>query len=185
MNPRDPCGPTRFRGGRTRPDYAIPPDRPSGEREGYGAAADTGNRRANQPLSWRNLYWAEQATDDRKDRPVTTEEVYRAHVASFTSGNLDALMADYADDAVIHTQNGVVRGASDIRDLFTGLLQIIPPGTELIIDTESIENDVVFVVWHVDDGPIPLPFVTDTHIIRDGKIAVQTVAVHLAPPGAP
>jgi hypothetical protein len=25
LNPRDPCGPTRFRGGRTRPDYAIPP----------------------------------------------------------------------------------------------------------------------------------------------------------------
>jgi hypothetical protein len=48
LNPRDPCGPTRFRGGRTRPDYAIPPEahrtRCDERSGGYASGTDGGNR---------------------------------------------------------------------------------------------------------------------------------------------
>lgn len=107
------------------------------------------------------------------------EEVVRRHIASFERGDIEAVLRDYAEDAAIQTQNGVIQGRETLRELFESLLELLPPGTDIQIDHFSVAGDVVFNTWHVETDDLSIPLVADTHIVRDGKIVAQTVAVHV------
>lgn len=94
------------------------------------------------------------------------------HVAALLAGDLDEIMADYAKDAVfISNLGGVLKGVDAIRPLFaaTGVLS----GFE--ISAEHIDGEVAHVTWAAEG----IPFGTDTFLVRDGKIVVQTAALHL------
>ena len=84
---------------------------------------------------------------------------------------LDELMSDYHDDAVfISNLGGVLRGADAIRSVFSAAGPM--PGFERT--SFHVDGDVGYVSWKADG----IPFGTDTFVLRDGKIAVQTVALH-------
>lgn len=84
---------------------------------------------------------------------------------------LDELMSDYHDDAVfISNLGGVVSGAAAIRPLFA--VAAAMPGFERTCI--HVEGEVGYVTWKADG----IPFGTDSFVMRDGKIAVQTVALH-------
>lgn len=93
------------------------------------------------------------------------------------------MLHDYAEDAVVQAQNGTIRGRDALRELFESILQLLPPGTDIVIDTFSVAGDVVLVTWHADTDDFSVPLAADTHVVRDGKIVAQTVAVHVDGPG--
>ncbi|HUZ22708.1 MAG TPA: nuclear transport factor 2 family protein [Streptosporangiaceae bacterium] len=102
------------------------------------------------------------------------EEVFQHHVEALGAGDLDEIVADYADDAVIITPSGVSRGEDGIRATFVQLLADVP---EAAWDLKTLiyEDDVLFLEWaavaahsRVEDG-------IDTFVFRDGMIRVQTV----------
>ena len=107
------------------------------------------------------------------------EAVVRQHIEAFNSGDLDRIAADFADDAVIQTPTEVVRGREDVRAWFANILQLLPPGSDIVIDSLSSADEVVLMTWHATTEAFSLPFVVDTHIVRDGKICVTTMAYHL------
>jgi hypothetical protein len=91
-----------------------------------------------------------------------------------TEAVLDELMADYHDDAVfISNLSGTVVGVAAIRPMFASASGAIP-GFERT--SEHIDGDVGYVTWKADG----IAFGTDTFVLRDGKIALQTVALHFA-----
>ena len=78
-------------------------------------------------------------------------------------------MADYAPDVILLSlRHGVLRG-SEIRKFFEQPSDLA--GFEVI--TLLVEDDVAFFTWKTD----AVGFGSDTFVIRDGKIAVQTVAM--------
>ncbi len=84
---------------------------------------------------------------------------------------LDDLMSDYHEDAVfISNLGGVVHGRDAIRPLFASAGAM--PGFERT--SHHVDGDIGYVSWKADG----IPFGTDTFVMRDGKIAVQTVALH-------
>ena len=98
-----------------------------------------------------------------------TMRVLERHGAAVEANDLDAVMADYAEDAVlISPRHGVLRG-SEIRTFFEHPTDLT--GFEVI--TLLIDQDVAFLTWTTD----AVSFGSDTFILRDGKIAVQTVAM--------
>jgi ketosteroid isomerase-like protein len=102
-----------------------------------------------------------------------TKSVLDHHMAALLADDLDEVMTDYTEDSVFITNlGGVIKGLEGIRGVF-GASGAAMAGFEGAV--EEVDDDVAFVVWKSD----LMPFGTDTFVVRDGKIAVQTVALHL------
>ena len=50
-----------------------------------------------------------------------------------------------------------------------------------VMDNMVIENEVVYIIWYCSTPSLDIPLGTDTFIIKDGKINVQTFAAVLNP----
>lgn len=123
-------------------------------------------------------------------------EVVQRHVNS--GGNLDAMIGDYADDAVVMQQGRVLQGKAAIRAFYANMFggrpaaggadaPPPPPGgapaggpPKMTVDKVWEEGDVGFVNWHM--GPVKA---TEEFLVRDGKIKVQSVFMQGPPPGPP
>jgi ketosteroid isomerase-like protein len=104
----------------------------------------------------------------------TPEEVFQHHAEALGAGDLDQIVADYADDAVFITPAGVLRGKDDIRTAFTRLLADVPDAA-WDLKTQIYEGDVLFLEWAAHSAAASVEDGIDTFVFRDGLIRVQTV----------
>jgi uncharacterized protein (TIGR02246 family) len=104
----------------------------------------------------------------------TVKEVLDRHVAAFGGGNLDEVMADYADEAVaISSRGNVVVGKEAIRAAFAPFMTGALGGME--VQVESIHGEIAFTVWKA----AITPFGTDTFVIKDGQIVAHTISLYM------
>jgi ketosteroid isomerase-like protein len=104
----------------------------------------------------------------------TPEEIFQHHVEALGAGDLDEIVADYADDAVLITPAGTLRGSDSIRAAFTQLLADIPDAA-WTLKTTIYEGDVLFLEWAADAGATFVEDGIDTFIFSGGLIRLQTV----------
>jgi ketosteroid isomerase-like protein len=111
----------------------------------------------------------------------TTRQVLEHHLGALAAGNLDAILGDYTDDSRLIGPDGVVKGRQAIRAFFaSGLDSLFKPGTyEFTMDTTQVADDIAYIVWHANCAAADIVFGTDTFLIRDGKIVVQTFAAKI------
>jgi hypothetical protein len=57
------------------------------------------------------------------------QEVFNHHVQALGAEDLDEIVADFSDDAMLITPAGVLRGKDSIRQAFAGVLGEIPQAT--------------------------------------------------------
>ena len=105
-----------------------------------------------------------------------TEAVFAHHVEALGEG-LESVLSDYAEDAVLYTPDGPKRGRGEIRAFFEVFMAETLP--KLLKSFELLRTDVdgeiLYVTWTA--GAVA-PLGTDTFIIRDNKIQVQTFAAY-------
>jgi ketosteroid isomerase-like protein len=107
----------------------------------------------------------------------TTEEVVRRHVRCFFEGNLEGIVSDYSDDAVLFTPNGPLKGHGPIREFFRALIKEFgQPGTTHSMLLQSIDGDFAYALWSAETTDNVYEIATDTHVVRDGKIVAQSFA---------
>jgi ketosteroid isomerase-like protein len=104
----------------------------------------------------------------------TPEEVFQHHAQALGAGDLEGIVADYADDAVFISPAGVKRGKDGIREAFTQLLADVP-NAAWALPTQIYEGDALFLEWTADAGATFADDGIDTFIFRDGMIQLQTV----------
>ncbi len=104
----------------------------------------------------------------------TPEEVFAHHAQALGAGDLDGIVADYADDAVFITPAGVRRGKDGIREGFTQLLADVP-NAAWELKTQIYEGDILFLEWAATSAATKIEDGIDTFVFRDGLIRVQTV----------
>lgn len=105
-----------------------------------------------------------------------------SHLGAFVAGDLEAVLADYAEDAVVLTQDGTHRGRGEIAGLFEGLLaEFSDPDATLFLDEQLVEGEYGYVVWHGETPAAEYEFATDTFVVRDGEIVAQTFAGKVTP----
>ena len=97
-------------------------------------------------------------------------EVFERHLKALAAGDVDALVRDYAEDAVFISGPKPLRGRDAIEKMFMGIAANPP---EIVEDARVVEGDVAYITWHNDR----VAFGTDTFVIRDGKIVCQTVGM--------
>lgn len=115
---------------------------------------------------------------------VTPSEIVSRHMAAAAKGDVDAIMADYADDAVVLQAGQASQGKPAIRAVFERLFPPRPAGTAAAAGAPAMkitrvweEGDIGLVTWEA--GPLKG---TDEFLVRDGKILVQAVFLGGAPP---
>jgi hypothetical protein len=104
----------------------------------------------------------------------TPEEVFQHHAQALGDGDLDEIVADYADNAVLISPAGVRRGKDGIRAGFVQLLADIPHA-KWDLKTQIYENDILFLEWAADSAATLVEDGIDTFVFSDGLIRVQTV----------
>jgi ketosteroid isomerase-like protein len=110
----------------------------------------------------------------------TPQEVFQHHAEALIAGDLDGIVADYSDDAVFITPDGVLHGKDGIRQAFTKLLSDLP-SAEWDVPTTIFEGDVLFIEWKAVSEKVMAEDGIDTFVFRDGMITVQTVRYTLTP----
>jgi ketosteroid isomerase-like protein len=104
----------------------------------------------------------------------TPQEVFAHHAQALGAGDLDGIVADYAEDAVIISPTGVLRGLDGVRAAFTQLLADLP-NANWDLPTQIYEGDVLFLEWAADAGSTRADDGIDTFVFRDGMIQTQTL----------
>lgn len=103
-----------------------------------------------------------------------TETVFAHHLQAVRDSDVDAIVEDYADDAIIMTTDGVFHGIDQVRMLFTNVLNGLPPEVpkNLQVDRLDIDGEFVYILW--SSAPV-VQTATDTLCIRGGKIVMQSM----------
>ena len=102
-----------------------------------------------------------------------TKEVFDRQLAAIAGGDLEALLAQYHEDAMVVRFDRAARGAAEIRELFTGYLAAKPQVEEVV--SLRIEDDVIFynAVMTIGGNRVTT---FGTLVVRDGRIWRQTAA---------
>jgi ketosteroid isomerase-like protein len=112
-----------------------------------------------------------------------TRQVFEHHTRALGRGDVDEIVSDYTDDSILMTPTAVLKGPIAIRGAFEGFVAgLFKPGTyEFTLDRLSVEGEIACAIWHAKCASADIVFGTDTFLIRDGKIAVQTFAAKIVP----
>jgi hypothetical protein len=104
---------------------------------------------------------------------MTAEDLFTRQLAAIADQDLEALLAQYHEDAMVVRFDRVARGPAAIRELFTAYLSAKPQVEE--ITSLRIENDVIFYSASMTVGGNAVT-TFGTLIVKDGRIWRQTAA---------
>ena len=112
----------------------------------------------------------------------STRDVIDNHLKSFGAGDLEGILSDYAPDAALFTPDGLLRGVEEIRTLFVAMLaEFAKPGATFSLKHLSTEGDHGYILWAAQTADNVYEMGTDTFVVRDGRIAVQSFAGTIKP----
>lgn len=112
--------------------------------------------------------------------PDVTKSVVEHHLQAFGKGDMKALLEDYTEESIIITPEVKLKGLTQIEELFTKLGSMFPPeGSEFNLVRMDVENDLGYIIWNAKTPIVNIPLGTDTYVVKDGKITVQTFAAKL------
>ena len=110
------------------------------------------------------------------DATERTEAALKRHAAAIMAGDADSVMRNFADDAVVYTSEGPLRGQDVIRADIESFVNNTPRGMRdnFQVVHRDIDGDVACITWKAE------PFVlmsTETFVVTDDKIRVQTYLI--------
>lgn len=113
---------------------------------------------------------------------MSTQDTLARHLQAFTGG-VDALMRDYTESSVLFTPQGPLTGLESIRAFFARFLADSPPEllAAMTLVRQDVAGEVAYILWKAEPF---IPLATDTFVIRDGRILVQSFAAFTPAPAA-
>jgi ketosteroid isomerase-like protein len=112
----------------------------------------------------------------------TTQAVLDNHLACFGAKDLEGILSDYADHAILFTPEGALQGPAEIRPLFERLLaEFGKPGASFSMKKMTVDGGYAYIIWSAETADNVYEFATDTFVVRNGKIAVQSFAGKITP----
>jgi ketosteroid isomerase-like protein len=106
---------------------------------------------------------------------ASTKDVLDHHLKCFGEGDLEGILSDYAQGAVLFTPDGPLRGADAIRPLFQAMVaEFAEPGASFSMKQQFVEGDYAYILWTAETADNVYEVGTDTFVVRDGKIMAQS-----------
>ena len=112
----------------------------------------------------------------------TTNEVVDQHLRSFYEKDLDGVLADYSEDAVLFIPGRSLRGPDGIRPFFQSFFaEFAKPGASFSMRQQSVEGDYAYILWNAETADNSYESATDTFVVRGGKIVAQSFEAKITP----
>jgi len=112
----------------------------------------------------------------------STKKILNRHLKSFGSHDLDGILSDYAPGAVLFTPEGPLRGVDAIKPFFRALIvEFQKPGATFSLQHQSVEGDFGYILWTAETADNVYGLGTDTFVVRNDKILVQSFAGTIKP----
>jgi uncharacterized protein (TIGR02246 family) len=109
--------------------------------------------------------------------PRTPEQVVRHHWEAFRHHDLEAVLSDYADDAIFIAPSQTVQGKMALRQMFSKYFSGATNGQAMPSFEVKItaDGDVGYEHWVSNAGKPGALEGTDAFVVRHGKILFHTV----------
>lgn len=114
------------------------------------------------------------AQEPRLDQTEKTSIVWQHHIDSWNQRDVEAIARDYSDGSIMVVNGRLYKGRDQIKNVFKKLFVIFGQGTNHI-DPVILNNELVYITWHFEKPGFDFFDGTDTFIIEDGIIKVQTI----------
>lgn len=109
---------------------------------------------------------------------ICCETVLEHHLAAFATNDLNELMRDYAQDAEVWTENGIIKGSDAIRSFFAYAFGLFPKETTtLSLKKQLVEGNKAFIIWEAESPAAKVPLGVDTFIFEHDKIVFQSAGL--------
>ena len=112
---------------------------------------------------------------------MDTRDVVEHHIKALVDADLAGTLDDYAADAVLIVAGGeAIRGKAALADVFGQAITAMfePETSQFTLDSLVVEDECAVITWHMTFPGGEVVFGTDTFIVRNGKIVLQTGAAH-------
>ena len=114
----------------------------------------------------------------------TPQEVFAHHGQALAAGDVDEVVIDYADNAVMISPAGVKRGKDGVREAVTQLLADLDlPDAATDVKEKTYAGDVLLLAWSADTARSRTDDGVDTFVFGDGMIQAHTIYYTLQPKG--
>jgi ketosteroid isomerase-like protein len=114
--------------------------------------------------------------------PRTPQEIFQHHAVALGAADVEEVLADYPDDAVLITPRGTLRGKAGIREAFESIFADLPDAT-WNVPTQIFEGDVLFIEWTAESPAARVRDGIDTFVFGEDGIRAQTVRYTREPTG--
>jgi ketosteroid isomerase-like protein len=104
---------------------------------------------------------------------MTTVTTLTRHLQAILQTDVDAIMSDYTEESVLVTPQGQLAGLAAIRGFFTQFIASSPPELlkAITLTHQDVTGEIAYIIWKAEPF---IPFASDTFLIRDDMIVVQT-----------
>src|ERR1700692_4181972 len=117
---------------------------------------------------------------EQKSGAPTTQEVLTNHLNRF--GDIDGTMAAYSAESGFFTPGGLLRGSEAIRRFFVRLFEeFAKPGMSFEMLNQEVDGDAAYIVWKAETADKRFEVGSDTFVVQNGKIVMQTFAGKISP----
>ena len=110
------------------------------------------------------------------------QEVFAHHGQALAAADVDEIVTDYADNAVMISPADVKRGKDGVRQAVTQLLGDLPNAAPDFKET-TYAGDVLLLAWSADAAKSRIDDGVDTFVFGDGMIQAHTIYYTLQPKG--
>ena len=107
---------------------------------------------------------------------MTTATTLTNHLQAILQTDVDAIKSDYTEQSVLVTPNGQLAGLTAIRGFFSQFIANSPPELlkAITLTHQEVTGEIAYIIWKAEPF---IAFASDTFLIRDDTIIVQTFAM--------
>jgi ketosteroid isomerase-like protein len=111
-----------------------------------------------------------------------TREMLARHLECFAKLDLAGTMTDYAEESRLFSPGGVIHGTESIREFYGTLFdEFKKPGTSFDLLQQEVDDNTAYIVWKAETAENLFELCTDTFIVENGEIMIQTFAGKISP----
>lgn len=111
-----------------------------------------------------------------------TNDVLQRHKKTLSAGDLEGVLADYADDAVLFTPGGPVRGKAALRETFPAIVaEWSAPGVKFEMKQETVDGAYAYTHWNAETGQTVYEGGQDAFVVQNGKITAHFFSAKMTP----
>ena len=112
----------------------------------------------------------------------STQRVVERHLECFARLDLEGILSDYAPDAILFTANGPLQGRDGIRSVLGPMIaEFAKPGATFDLARQVVVGEYAYILWTARTADQVYELATDTFMVRDGRIHMQSFAARTVP----